>query len=113
MDDTVGNIDRTLPTHAAVRRTAKFSGRAGKEVCPKLVLKAVTRPGGLINRKPLLIASASPRKTRPRLAAVSRLPIVVTKVVPQKGIIEKCPALVCTQNGIAAENAGLQHPGKR
>src|SRR5678815_1008148 len=51
MDDAMGDIDRALPTHAAVRRTAKFSGRAGKEVRPKLVLKAVTRPGGPINRK--------------------------------------------------------------
>ena len=112
MYDTMGNIDRALPAHAAICGTAKFAGRAGKVCRPKLVLKSVTRAGGLINRKPLLIASTCPWKTRPRLAAVSRLPIVVAKVVPQKGIIEKRPYLVCTQNRIAAENARLQHPGE-
>jgi len=113
MDDAVRNIDWALPGHAAVCGTAEFAGRAGKVGCPKLVLKPVARPGGPINRKPLLISSTCPWKTRPRLAAVSRLPIVVAKVVPQKGIIEKRPYLVCTQNRIAAENARLQHPGKR
>ena len=104
MNDTMGNIDRALPAHAAICGTAKFAGRAGKVGRPKLVLKSMTRAGGLINRKPLLISSTCPWKTRPRLAAVSRLPIVVAKVVPQKGIIEKRPYLVCTQNRIAAEN---------
>ena len=89
MYDTMGNIDRALPAHAAICGTAKFAGRAGKVGRPKLVLKSVTRAGGPINRKPLLISSTCPWKTRPRLAAVSRLPIVVAKVVPQKGIIEK------------------------
>ena len=113
MYDTMGNIDRALPAHAAICGTAKFAGRAGKVGRPKLVLKSVTRAGGLINRKPLLISSTCSWKTRPRLAAVSRLPIVVAKVVPQKVIIEKRPYLVCTQNRIAAENARLQYPGKR
>ena len=113
MYDTMGDIDRALPAHAAICGTAKFAGRARKVGRPKLVLKSVTRAGGLIDRKPLLISSTCSWKTRPRLAAVSRLPIVVAKVVPQKGIIEKRPYLVCTQNRIAAENARLQHPGKR
>jgi hypothetical protein len=65
MYDTMGNIYRALPADAAIGRTAKFAGRAGKVGRPKLVLKPVTRAGGPINRKPLLIASARPRKTRP------------------------------------------------
>jgi hypothetical protein len=113
MNDTMRNVNWALPVHAAICGTAKFAGRAGKALSPKLVLKSVTRAGGPINRKPLLISSTCPWKTRPRLAAVSRLPIVVAKVVPQKGIIEKRPYLVCTQNRITAENARLQHPGKR
>jgi hypothetical protein len=113
MYDTMGNIDRVLPVHAAICGTAKFARRAGKGLSPKLVLKSVTRAGGPINRKPLLISSTCPWKTHPRLAAVSRLPIVVAKVVPQKGIIEKRSYLVCAQNRIAPENARLQHPRKR
>ena len=93
MNDTMGNIDRALPGHAAVGGTAKFAGRARKEVRPKLVLKPVTWPGGLINRKPLLVASACPGKIGPRLAAVGRLPDVVTKCVP-KAEIEKRSQLV-------------------
>jgi len=89
MYDTMGNIDRALPAHAAICGTAKFAGRARKVGRPKLVLKSVTRAGGPVNRKPLLISSTCPWKTHPRLAAVSRLPIVVAKVVPQKRIIEK------------------------
>jgi len=47
MNDTMGNINRTLPAHAAVCGTAEFAGRAGKVGRPsKLVLKPVTRPGG-------------------------------------------------------------------
>jgi hypothetical protein len=65
MYDTMGNIDRTLPAHAAICGTAKFAGRAGKGLRPKLVLKPMTRPGGPINRKPLLIASTRPRQTGP------------------------------------------------
>ena len=65
MNDPMGNIDRTLPGHATVCGTAKFAGRARKEVRPKLVVKPVTWPAGLINRKPLLVASACPRKTGP------------------------------------------------
>src|SRR6185369_3792433 len=42
MNDTMGNIDRILPAHAAVCGAAKFSGRAGKEVRPELVLKSMT-----------------------------------------------------------------------
>jgi hypothetical protein len=62
---SMGNVDGRLPRHAAVCGTAKFAGRARKEVCPKLVVKPVTRPAGLINRKPLLVASACSRKTGP------------------------------------------------
>jgi hypothetical protein len=65
MYDTMGNIDRTLPAHAAVCGTAEFAGRARKVGCPKLVLKPVTWPRGPINRKPLFVASARPRKTCP------------------------------------------------
>ena len=65
MNDTMRNIDGTLPGHAAVCGTAKFAGRARKEVGPKLVMKPVTWPAGLINRKPLLIASACPHKIGP------------------------------------------------
>ena len=65
MYDTMGNIDRTLPAHAAICGTAKFAGRARKVGRPKLVLKSVTRAGGPINRKPLLVAAAGPRKTCP------------------------------------------------
>ena len=65
MYDTMGNIDRTLPAHAAIRGTAKFAGRAGKGLRPKLVLKPVTWAVRPINRKPLLIASARPRQTGP------------------------------------------------
>jgi len=42
MYDTMGNIDRTLPAHAAICGTAKFAGRAGKGLRPKLVLKPMT-----------------------------------------------------------------------
>ena len=80
MDDTMGNIDWALPAHAAIRGTAKFARRAGKVGRPKLVLKPMTWPGGLINRKPLLIASTCPRKTGPRLAAVSGLPMLSQKL---------------------------------
>jgi len=65
MYDTMGNIDRTLPAHAAICGAAKFAGRAGKGLRPKLVLKPMTWPGGPINRKPLLIASTRPRQTGP------------------------------------------------
>jgi hypothetical protein len=65
MDDSMRNIDWALPGHAAVCGTAKFAGRARKIGRPKLVLKPVARPGGPINRKPLLVASARPRKTCP------------------------------------------------
>lgn len=65
MHETVGNVDRNLPGHAAVCGTAKFAGGARKEVRPKLVLKPVTWPAGLINRKPLLVASACPHKIGP------------------------------------------------
>ena len=65
MYDPMGNIDRALPGHAAVCGTAELAGRAGKVGGPKLVLKPVTWPGGPINRKPLFVASARPRKTCP------------------------------------------------
>lgn len=65
MYDSMGNIDRTLPAHAAICGTAKFAGRAGKGLRPKLVLKPMTWPSGPINRKPLLIASTRPRQTGP------------------------------------------------
>jgi len=65
MNDTMRNIDWALPAHAAICGTAEFAGRAGKALGPKLVLKSVTWPGGPINRKPLLVASARPRKTCP------------------------------------------------
>ena len=65
MYDTMGNIDRALPTHAPICGTAKFAGRAGKGLRPKLVLKPMTWPGGPINRKPLFIASTRPRQTGP------------------------------------------------
>jgi hypothetical protein len=65
MDDPMRNIDRALPSHAAVCGTAKFAGRARKVGRPKLVLKPVTWPGGPINREPLLVASARARKTGP------------------------------------------------
>jgi len=65
MNDTVGNIDRALPAQAAICGTAKFAGRTGKGLCPKLVLKPMTWPGGPINRKPLFIASTRPRQTGP------------------------------------------------
>jgi hypothetical protein len=71
MYDTMGNIDRVLPVHAAICGTAKFARRTGKGLSPKLVLKSVTRAGGPINRKPLLISSTCSWKTRPRLAAVN------------------------------------------
>jgi hypothetical protein len=65
MDDPMRNINRALPGHAAVCGTAKFAGGARKVGRPKLVLKPVAWPGGLINRKPLLVASACPRKIGP------------------------------------------------
>ena len=93
MNDTMGNIDRPLPGHAAVCGTTKFAGRARIELRPKLVVIPVTRPAGLINRKPLLVASACPRKIGPRLAAVGGLPDVVTKC-SLKAEIEKRSQLV-------------------
>src|SRR5262245_37201159 len=65
MYDPMRNIDRALPAHAAIRGTAKFAGRAGKGLRPKLVLKPVTWAVRPINRKPLLIASTRPRQTGP------------------------------------------------
>ena len=65
MDDPMRNIDWALPGHAAICGTAEFAGRARKVGCPKLVVKPVTWPGGPINRKPLFVASARPRKTCP------------------------------------------------
>ena len=65
MDDPMRNIDWALPGHATVRGTAKFARRARKVGRPKLVLKPVTWPAGLINCKPLLVAPAWPRKTGP------------------------------------------------
>src|SRR4029077_482948 len=65
MNDAMGSIDRTLPGHAAIGGTAKFARRTGKVFRPKLVVKSVTWPAGLINLKPLLIASPCPRKTGP------------------------------------------------
>ena len=108
----MGNVDRRLPGQAAVRGTAKLAGGARKEVRPKLVLEPVTWPAGLINRKPLLVASACPDKIGPGLAAVGRPPDVVTKCVP-KAEIEKCSQLVRIQNGIAAENVIFENTWKR
>jgi hypothetical protein len=65
MNDSMGNINRTLPGHATVGGTAKFARGAGKTVRPKLVLKSVARAICPINRKPLLVASACPRKACP------------------------------------------------
>jgi len=65
MNDTMWNINRALPAHAAICGTAKFAGRAGKGLRPKLVLKPVTLPGGPINSKPLFVASARSGQTGP------------------------------------------------
>jgi hypothetical protein len=65
VNDTLWNIDRALPGHAAICGTAESAGRAREAGVPKLVLKPMTWSGGLINRKPLLVASARPRKACP------------------------------------------------
>ena len=107
MYHSMGNVDRRLPVHAAVCGTTKFAGGARKVGRPELVMKPVTWPASLINCKPLLVASACPRKIGPRLAAVGGLPDVVTKVVSSKAEIMKRSQLVRIQNGIAAENTGF------
>ena len=65
MNDSIGNINRALPGHATIGGPAKFARGAGKVGRPKLVLKPVARAVRPINRKPLLVASACPRKACP------------------------------------------------
>ena len=59
------NVDWSLPGHAAVCGTTKFARAARIVARPVLVMKPVTWPAGLINCKPLLVASACSRKTGP------------------------------------------------
>ena len=59
------NVDWSLPGHAAVCGTTKFARAARIVARPVLVMKPVTWPAGLIDCKPLLVASACSRKTGP------------------------------------------------
>jgi len=78
----VGNINRSLPGHAAGDGTIKLSGVARKKTGPELVYEAMAHAIRRIDGKPLLVASVPcfiGRLLREGLAPIGRAPQIVAK----------------------------------
>src|ERR1043166_9616259 len=109
-----------LPRNPAVGGPLELH-TAAAAICAvvRLILKAVPRPIGLVDRQPLLVTAASAPVGRlfgPRLATVYRAPQVVTEKrlihVRLETEIKKLADFIRVRYRIAAENAILEDAGE-
>ena len=116
----IWNIDRRLPGSPAVCGALEsYAAAETIGTIVDLVLEAVPRPAGLINREPRLVAARASigRLFRPGLTAIGRAPQVVTikRLCWPGGLqaeIKKLPGLIGVCYRIAAEDVILQDTGK-